>query len=52
MKSREISRVRWVAYLEDAGNGTAVAELAQSTARKTEANTLLKENMVEQEFWV
>ena len=50
MNSREISRVRWVAYLEDAGNGTAVAELAQSTARKTEANTFLKENMAEQGF--
>ena len=45
MKSRPITRERRVANLEDASKGAATAELAQSTARKTDARTLLNANM-------
>ena len=46
LKSRPITRERRVANLEDASKGAATAELAQSTARKTDARTLLNANMV------
>lgn len=47
MKSRPITRERRVENLELGGKGTAEAEPAQSTARKTDAKTLLNENMME-----